>query len=271
MCLADLEQVRVIDVVQGRKEEDAVSLLGALPELIRKEIEAVAIDMWPAFINAAEENLPDAEVVFDRFHVSKHMGEGVDAVRRTEHKQLIKSGDKQLVGSRYDWLRTETSIRSDKHEGFDARKASEHKTARAWAIKELLKAFWDCPSEVFAETHSDRWYNWAIRSRLGPVKKVARMLMKHLHGLLTYFRHWITNSATEGLNSKIQTIKAAARGFRNFEYYRIRILFAVDVWSRDRKPPTKSREEPTLVKLLPVVQPHRRSGLRWTGSRKTSA
>ena len=95
----------------------------------------------------------------------------------------------------------------------------------AWAITELLKAFWECPSEGFAETHFNRWYNWAIRSRLGPVKRVARMLKKHLHGLLAYFRHWITNAATEGLNSKIQTIKAAARGFRNFEHYRIRILF----------------------------------------------
>ena len=224
-CLADLEQVRVIDVVEGRKEEDAVRLLESLPEPVRKVIEAVAMDMWPAFIKAARENLPGAEVVFDRFHVSQHMGDAVDNVRRSEHKQLIKTGDTRLVGSRYDWLRGETSIRSDKRESFDALKASELKTARAWTIKELLKAFWECPSEGFAETHFDRWYGWAIRSRLGPVKKVARMLKKHLHGLLAYFRHWITNAATEGLNSKIQTIKAAARGFRNFEHYRIRILF----------------------------------------------
>jgi transposase len=60
---------------------------------------------------------------------------------------------------------------------------------------------------------------------LAPVKKVARMLKKYLEGLLGYFRHWITNAATEGLNSKIQAIKAAARGFRNFDHYRIRILF----------------------------------------------
>jgi transposase len=224
-CLADLEQVRVIDVVEGRKQEDAQRLLDALPESLRGEIQAVAMDMWPAFINAVGEKLPEAEVVFDRFHVSKHMGEAVDAVRRSEHKQLAKTGDTRLVGTRYDWLRAESSISSGKREEFDALKQSELKTARAWAIKELLKAFWECPSEGFAETHFDRWYNWAIRSRLGPVKKVARMLKKHLDGLLAYFRHWITNAATEGLNSKIQQIKAAARGFRNFEHYRIRILF----------------------------------------------
>ena len=142
-CLADLEQVRVIDVVEGRKQEDAARLLDSLPEEVRKGVQAVAMDMWPAFINAVGEKLPDAEVVFDRFHVSKHMGEAVDAVRRSEHKQLLKTGDTRLVGSRYNWLRAEQSIRSDKREEFDALKQSELKTARAWAIKELLKAFWE--------------------------------------------------------------------------------------------------------------------------------
>ena len=224
-CLTDLDQVRVIDVVAGRKEEDALRLMQTLPEPVRTEIAAIAMDMWPAFINAAGEMLPDADVVFDRFQVSQHMGDAVNAVRRGEHKELMKNGDVRLVGSRFDWLRSEETIRPDKREAFDALKASELKTARAWAIKELLKAFWECPSAGFAETHFNRWYNWAIRSRLEPVKKVARMLKKHLQGLLAYFRHWITNAATEGLNSKIQAVKAAARGFRNFEHYRIRILF----------------------------------------------
>ena len=63
------------------------------------------MDMWPAFIGAVGEALPDAEVVFDRFHVSKHMGGAASLVRRGEHKELIKAGDKRLVGSRFDWLR----------------------------------------------------------------------------------------------------------------------------------------------------------------------
>lgn len=210
-CLTELEQVRVIGVVVGRKQEDAVRLLEAMPGPVRKEIAAVAMDMWPDFINAVGETLPDAEVVFDRCHVSKHMGDAVNMVRRGEHRELIKTGDKRLVGSRFDWLRSEETIRPDKREEFDALKASDLKTARAWAIEELLKAFRECPSEGFAETHFHSWYKRAVRSRLAPVKKVSRMLKKHLEGLLAYFRHWITN--------------AAARGFRNFNHYRIRILF----------------------------------------------
>lgn len=223
--LCDLEKVRVIEVVEGRKEEDARAAIASLPEEVRAGVKAIAMDMWPAFINAAGKDLPGADVVFDRFHVSKHMGEAVDEVRRIEHKELLQQGDTRLTRSKYDWLRNESNIHPDKLDAFQALKASELKTARAWAIKELLKVFWECPSEGFAESHFKRWYAWAIRCRLKPVKRVAKMLRKHLDGLLAYFRHWITNAAVEGLNSKIQAIKSAARGFRNFENYRTRILF----------------------------------------------
>lgn len=223
--LCDLDGTRVLEVVEGRKEEDARDLLKSLPEEVRGQIEAIAMDMWPAFIGAAGKELPEAEVVFDRFHVSKHMGEAVDAVRRSEHKELVRQGDKRLSGSRYNWLRREETIHEDKKEAFTALKESGLKTARAWAIKELLREFWECRNEAFAECHFKRWYDWAVRCRLAPVAKVARMLKRHLPGLLAYFRHRITNAATEGLNSKIQAIKSAARGFRKFENYRLRILF----------------------------------------------
>jgi transposase len=223
--LCDLEEARVIEVVQGRKEEDARRLLTSLPQATRDRIEAIAMDMWPAFIIAAGKELPQAEIVFDRFHVSKHMGEAVDQVRRGEHKELLQTGDKSLAKTRYDWLRQEANIAEDRRKAFDALKASGLKTARAWAIKELLREFWESRNAAFAELHFSKWYAWAVRCRLAAVKKVAKMLKKHLAGLLSYFRHRISNAATEGFNSKIQAIKAAARGFRKFENYRIRILF----------------------------------------------
>ncbi len=99
------------------------------------------------------------------------------------------------------------------------------KTSRAWAIKETFVSFWQARNRAFGEIVFKEWYDWAIRSQLEPIKKVAKMLKKHLEGLLSYFEYPITNAVSEGLNSKIQSIKASARGFRNFENYRIRILF----------------------------------------------
>jgi len=85
--------------------------------------------------------------------------------------------------------------------------------------------FWDSDDGTEGQRFFDGWYGWAIRSRLEPIKKVARMLKVRLPGLMSYFRHYVTNALTEGFNSKIQSIKSAARGFRSFKNYRLRILY----------------------------------------------
>jgi len=226
-ALNDLDEGRVLDVVPERTEAACRKLIAdALPGYCRRfKIEAVAVDMWPAFGNAIKALLPNASVVYDRFHVSGYLGGAVDQVRRAEHKQLLKEGDDILTGSRYSLLRSEES-RTEKHRSLlDEICGRNLKTSRAWAIKESFTGFWQARNRAFAELIFEDWYGWAVRSRLKPVAKVAKMLKKHLAGLLTYFEYPITNAVSEGLNSKIQSIKASARGFRNFANYRMRILF----------------------------------------------
>jgi transposase len=99
------------------------------------------------------------------------------------------------------------------------------KVAKAWQIKELFREFWCCRDAGEALAFFKRWYRWASRCRLEPIKKGARMLKAHLDQLLTYFTYPIANAMSEGFNSKIQSLKHAARGFRSFENFRIRILF----------------------------------------------
>ena len=226
--LNDLDGGRVLDVVAERTEVACRKLITkALPtDWSRYKIEAVAMDMWPAFRNAATDLLERAEVVYDRFHVSKYLCDAVDQVRRAEHKQLLAKGDQSLTGSRYSLLRSEET-RTDKHRDILDRLCGRNlKTSRAWAIKESFQEFWNTHNEGFAEGIFKRWYCWAVRSQLKPVVKVAKMLKRHLDGLMSYFRHRISNAVSEGLNSKIQSIKASARGFRSFENFRNRILFS---------------------------------------------
>jgi len=226
--LNDLDGGRVLDVVPERTEAACRELIvKALPtDWSRFKIEAVAMDMWPAFRNAATDLLEEAEVVYDRFHISKYLGEAVDQVRRAEHKKLLFQGDQSLTGTRYSWLRS-ADTRTKKHQDVLDRLCGRHlKTSRAWAIKETFHEFWSARNEGFAEEIFRRWYGWAVRSQLKPIVKVAKMLKRHLDGLMSYFRHPISNAVSEGLNSKIQAIKASARGFRNFENYRNRILFS---------------------------------------------
>lgn len=224
-ALNDLDEGKVIEVTEGRTTENASDLIATLPPEIAAKIEAVAIDMWPAFIKAVGEKLPEADIVFDRFHVSKHLNEAVDKVRRTEHKVLSSRGIDDPAGSKYAVLKADENLSDTRRSILDDLCGRNLKTSRARAIKESFNNCWTSRNAAFAETVFKDWYARAIRSRLEPIKKVARMIKKHMYGLETYFTHWITNAVSEGINSRIQTLKSAARGFRSFPNYRIRILF----------------------------------------------
>ena len=223
--LTDLEQSRVLDVVEDRTAEAAEQLWQTLTPEQKEAVEAVAVDMWEPFIKTIEKELPQADIVHDKFHVSKYLGEAVDKVRRQEHKELMAQGDETLKGTRQLWLYNPQNFSQEQREEFGALKDLELKVARAWAAKELFSKFWGYQEEGWARRFFKQWYGWVSRSRLKPVVEVAQMIKRHLENLLTYLKHHITNAVTEGLNSKIQSIKAAARGFRSFRNYRIRILF----------------------------------------------
>ena len=223
--LNDLQRGTVIEVTEDRTTEAACQAWEALPKSTRRRVKAVAMDMWPAYQNAAGTMVPKAAIVFDRFHVSKHLNESVDHVRRQESSRLRKEGDAVLVSTRYLWLTNPENLNEERSEKLEKLSKQRLGTARAWSIKESFAEFWRHYSAFCAETFFNAWYAWAIRSRLEPVKKVARMIKKHLGNLLTYFEHRVTNAVSEGLNSRIQSLKSAARGFRSFAHYRVRILF----------------------------------------------
>lgn len=222
----DLDGSRVLDVVEDRTQSACeTAITEALSPRQQGWVEAVSIDMWPAFINAIEQTLPSSDIVHDRFHISQHLNQAVDSVRKEEHREMLSEGDDRLKKSRYLWLRNDPPLEGELAKRFNELKNMELKVSRAWAIKELFRSFWDYYSAGWAKRHFNRWYAWAIRSQLEPIKKVARMIKRHLPNILTWFKHPISNAVSEGLNSKIQTVKANARGYRSFESYRIAILF----------------------------------------------
>lgn len=223
--MTDLEEGRVLDVTEGRTTESAEQLWRTLSPEQKEGVEAVAMDMWEPFIRTAEKEVPWADIVHDKFHVSKYLGEAVDKVRRQEHRELMAVGDERLKGTRQLWLYNPENFTPAQREAFARVKDLHLKVARAWGAKELFSEFWKYEREWWARRFFDDWYGWVVRSRLQPMVEVARMIKRHLDNLVTYLEHGITNAVTEGLNSKIQNVKAAARGFRSFGNYRIRILF----------------------------------------------
>lgn len=223
--LTDIDGGRVLEVAPGRDEQATNELWDTFSWEQKENVEAVAMDMWPAYENSVESHAPDAEIVHDRFHISKHLNEAVDQVRRAEHKSLMKTGDDTLKGTRSLWLYNLENLSEQKRAEFEQLKDAELKTARAWAIREQFRWFWECRTAEEAEEFFANWCAWASRCRLRPVQRVAQMIKRRLENILSWFRHRISNSVAEGFNSVIQSLKSAARGFRNFANYRTRILF----------------------------------------------
>jgi transposase len=235
--VCDLRKGTVEAVLEDRRQD---SLEGYYDQFSKKElrgIKAVAMDMWDPYIAATKDFVPDAQekIVFDRFHVIRQVTEAVDTVRRHEHKLLMAQGEEFLKGTKHLWLMNEERIPEWRKGEFEEIRKMKLKTARAWAIKESLRRFWEYRYPKNAAKYFKRWYFWATHSRLKPMIKAAKTLKGHLPNILTYFKHRITNAVTEGLNSKIQTIKQMACGFRNREHYRTAILFhcgRLDLYAR---------------------------------------
>jgi len=238
--LTDLEGSRVLEVMEGRDQQAAEFLFSTLDEKQLAQVEgsptrrpplfpsaasAVAMDMAGFYAAAAQEAVPQAAIVHDKFHIAKHLGEAVDKVRRQENKALQSEGDETLKGSRQLWLFNPQNMSAAQRASFAKLKDLNLKVSRAWAIKELFSELWNYSYEGSARKFFKKWFGWASRSRLKPIMEVAKMLKRHFENIITYLRHPITNAVTEGLNSKIQAIKANARGFRSFFNYRTRILF----------------------------------------------
>ncbi len=132
----------------------------------------------------------------------------------------LAQGDPILKGTKYDWLRNPEGRSWSEVRAFNLLRQIVTRVGKAWALKEAAMELWNLRYAGAADRNFKRWFHWARCSRLEPIRQVALMIKRHWANIRTYFRHRITNAAVEGLNSKIQTVKARARGFRNRERFR---------------------------------------------------
>jgi len=223
----DQDSGDVVHIADGRKRACLEDFFAEHSEEERAAVETVAMDMWPAYIFATKAQIPDAvlKICFDRFHVAQHLSKAVDQVRRQEHRTLKEVDDDQLKGSRYLWLTSPDHMSDERWASFTEIRESALKTARAWAIKELAATLWNYRSRYWAFRAWRRWLAWAFRSRLEPIRRVARMVREHLTGIINAIVLGVTNARSEGTNAKIQWIKYTARGYRNRERFRNAIYF----------------------------------------------
>lgn len=206
----------------GRRRTQATLRRGldALGSEVVGGLRFVCSDMWRAYLNVIALRASQAVHVLDRFHISLHLNKAVDQVRRAEAGRLRgRPAAERLKRMRWQLLRRGTRVRGHARRRLDNLLASKLATGRAWNLKESFRWIWHYKSHHWAGAFLDYWCSLAMRSRLEPMKRVARTLRAHEDLLLNWFKAKgeISSGAVEGLNNKIRVVTRRAYGFRTFE------------------------------------------------------
>ncbi len=222
----DLSSGAVVFVGDG-KGSDALAPFWKRLKRSKADIKAVAIDMSPAYIAAVLENLAQAAIVFDRFHVMKLYNDRLSELRR--HLQREAEGPLQIKvfkGTRWLLLKNPENLNNEKDESNRLKEALKFNEplASAYYLKEDLRQFWNQNSKTEAEKYLAAWITKARSSKVAMLMKMASTLAGHKYGLLSYYDHPISTGPLEGTNNKIKTLQRQAYGFRDMEFFKLRIF-----------------------------------------------
>jgi len=193
----------------------------------KAKIEAVAMDMSAAYREAVSTNLREAKIVFDRFHVMKLFNEKLSDLRRALHREATDVMQKEVLkGTRWLLLKAAENLDEEKDEKkkLEEALAWNKSLAVAYYLKEDLRQFWEQPGKKFGTLFLDGWIKRAESSGIKILQQMARTLAAHRSGLLAYYDVMITSGPMEGTNNKIKTMKRQAYGFRDKEFFKLKIL-----------------------------------------------
>ena len=222
---ADTEARRVVFVTEGKDAKTVAGFAEYLTEhkAAPEQIRSVSIDMSPAFIKGVTDNLPKARITFDKFHVVAHASAAVDQTRRLEQRT-----DPSLKGLRWTLLKDRDRLSDQGRADLDelVARAATKRTARAWLYREHLREILDRKQINVASAMLKQWCTNVLRSKVEPMKDVARMIRKHFDGIVAWAQTRQTNGFIEALNGLFQAAKRKARGYTRFETMRT-VLFLI--------------------------------------------
>jgi transposase len=222
----DLDSGAVVFVGDG-KGADALKPFWKRLRPSGARIEAVAMDMSGAYRSAVRAHLPGAAIVFDHFHVVKLFNDKLSELRRSLYREATDVQHKAVLkGTRWLLLKNPESLDEEKDERRRLREALKlnEPLAVAYYLKDDLRRFWEQPGKRFATTFLDGWIRRAEASGIKVVQQMARTLAAHRSGLLAYYDVMISSGPMEGTNNKIKTMKRQAYGFRDREFFKLKIL-----------------------------------------------
>ena len=215
----DLQEKRLLWSGEGRSQDTLRAFFEEHGEALKQRVKGVCCDMWQPYIDMVKEHLPEATLVFDKFHIMQHLLKAVDDVRREEARELKKTNPELLKRTRYIWLKNPENL-TDKQRGrLGHLEQLNLRCNRAYLLKESFREFWEYKRKGWAKRFLKKWFWWATHSRLKPMRDFAWMLRRHEEDILSYFDERISNGAVEGMNNKAKVVSHRCYGFRTASNY----------------------------------------------------
>jgi len=211
----DLVRKKLLASFEGRKYENVKAFFKEWGKDNLKNIKGVCCDMWDPYLKAVRGFLPNATIVFDKFHIIRHLLHAVNDVRKQEAEDLKKINPELLKGSRYIWLKNPWNLTDKQKQRFSYLEKLNLKINRAYLLKENFRELWTYTDQEKTKRFLDQWFWWATHSRLEPMRKFAWLVRKHEKGILAYSELAIDNGAVEAMNNNAKAISHQARGYRS--------------------------------------------------------
>lgn len=220
----DLEGKRLLWTGAHRDKDSLRRFFAWWGEERTAAIEGVCCDMWQNYIDVIRERCGESVIVFDKFHIVRHLLEAVDKVRRMEVKALGGVDAEALKGTRYIWLKNPWNLTDRQEARLTDLLKRNLRIVKAYLLKEVFRKLWEYTRRAWAANYLKRWFWWATHSRIKPLRDFAWMLRRHEEGILAYFDLRIDNGSVEAMNNNAKAISHRARGYRSEKTFSLAMI-----------------------------------------------
>ena len=228
IVVADMDQQRPIwmSTTLGRDKEHMDAFYKELGDKRCKKIKIAVMDMWKPFRNSLNESAPQAQIIYDKFHVLGHLNDAIDEVRRQEYKRASEKDRKFIKGQRYTLLSKEANLNLKGQESLKLLLKVNKRLNKAYVMKESFAQLWDYDDPAKARQFFDNWKSQLRWSRLKPYKDFVDLIERHWNGVVSYCHpnHKVSLGFMEGLINKIRVIQRRSYGIQNLEYLKLKII-----------------------------------------------
>ncbi|MEA3515203.1 MAG: ISL3 family transposase [Nanoarchaeota archaeon] len=223
--IRDYDTGIAIKITLGRNYEAISRALASLGSDILKGIEYASLDLWDPYIKAIKEQCPNVKLIFDKFHVVKKVNKALDKVRKQEFAKAEPEERKRMKHKRFVILKRKSNLNQKQKGELQELMNSNEKLYKSYLLKEQILSIFDEKKDSFEKIKKriSSWFENILSNQMEEFYPVVTMMNRHLKGILNYFRYGMTNAISEGFNTKINVIKRHAFGFRDVEYFMLKI------------------------------------------------